>query len=644
MLSVVRHRPSKSQWLEISGVTGLVLLSAALYLWALSRNGMGNAYYAAAVKSATVSWKAFLFGSLDPGSFITVDKPPFAFWVQALSARVFGFSSWSMLVPQALAGVATVAMVYLIVKRWLGRTAAFIAGLVMALTPIAVVIFRFNNPDAMLTFLLVAAAWAFWSALQKGSTWKLVICGSLVGLAFSTKMLEALVVLPAFVLVYLVFSRRRVLHRFLQIVAAGVAVVVGGGWWIALVYLWPAGSRPYIGGTSDNSALGLALSRTAGYLNSSTSGGPGGGPGGGVGGGGVGFGGVSGWLRMFNQQIGGQISWLLPLALLGLAAGICLYVRRGRKDLRLAGFLMWGLWTLAFVGVFSFAAGVLHPYYTVVLAPSIAALVGGGSVALWHLSSSRRWLAWLLPLGVAGSALWSCLLLRRVSSYSPNLGLVVAIAGLAVAVGLALVLARLIGGRMVRYALVSAAAACLLAGPSVYAYSSISRSVTGAFAAAGPASAGMDSGGMPSGGTPPSGALPQALSSSGSKNFTPPAGAPSAQYGNFTPPANFEMPAGGMGGATGGGNSVTVDSGLLKYLLAHQGTAKYLVAVQGAGFQKMLAAGEVHYVYVASNGDVGGAPGMAGSQSVMSWVTSHGKVVSSSQYGGKASGTLYYVG
>jgi 4-amino-4-deoxy-L-arabinose transferase-like glycosyltransferase len=335
---------------------------------------------------------------------------------------------------------------------------------------------------------------------------------------------------------------------------------------------------------------------------------------------------------------------------------------------------MWGLWTLAFVGVFSFAAGVLHPYYTVVLAPSIAALVGGGSVALWHLSSSRRWLAWLLPLGVAGSALWSCLLLRRVSSYSPNLGLVVAIAGLAVAVGLALVLARLIGGRMVRYALVSAAAACLLAGPSVYAYSSISRSVTGAFAAAGPASAGMDSGGMPSGGTPPSGALPQALSSSGSKNFTPPAGAPSAQYGNFTPPANFEMPAGGMGGATGGGNSVTVDSGLLKYLLAHQGTAKYLVAVQGAdsaepfilqtgkpvmamggfsgsdpcptlaGFQKMVAAGEVHYVYVASNGDVGGAPGMAGSQSVMSWVTSHGKVVSSSQYGGKASGTLYYVG
>ena len=236
MFSVIRRRPTRSEWMEIAGVAALVVLSAGLYFWALSRNGMGNSYYAAAVKSATVSWKAFLFGSLDPGSFITVDKPPFAFWIQALSCRVFGFSSWAMLAPQALAGVATVVMVYLIVKRWMGKTAGMIAGLVMALTPIAVVIFRFNNPDAMLTFLLVASAWAFWSALRNGSTWKMVICGALVGLAFTTKMLEALIVVPAFVLVYLVFSRRRVIHRFLQILAAGAAPPgrrgMVGSWWL----------------------------------------------------------------------------------------------------------------------------------------------------------------------------------------------------------------------------------------------------------------------------------------------------------------------------------------------------------------------------------------------------------------------------
>jgi 4-amino-4-deoxy-L-arabinose transferase-like glycosyltransferase len=264
-----------------------------------------------------VSWKAFFFGSLDPGSFITVDKLPASLWVQALSARLFGFSSWSILLPQAIAGVASILILYRLVRRWQGDVAGLLAALALTLTPVAVVMFRFNNPDALLTFLLLAAAWALSSALEKGSLWRLVGCGVLVGFAFLTKMLEALVILPAFAMVYLVCGPPKLGRRLLHVLAAGAALVVSSGWWVVIVQLWPSASRPYIGGTLDNSVLGLVFSRTAGYVGSSTGspdvGGPAGLPN---------FGGGPGWLRVFNTQLGGQISWLVPLALVGLVAGL----------------------------------------------------------------------------------------------------------------------------------------------------------------------------------------------------------------------------------------------------------------------------------------------------------------------------------
>jgi 4-amino-4-deoxy-L-arabinose transferase-like glycosyltransferase len=642
----VRTRASamtRAQWVEAGVVAGIALMTALLYLWGLSRNGMGNSYYAAAVKSATLSWKAFLFGSLDPGSFITVDKPPFAFWIQALSCRVFGFSSWSMLVPQALAGVATVLILHRMVRRWIGRSAAVLAALAMALTPVAVVMFRFNNPDALLTFLLVASAWALWSALEKGSTWTLVVVGALVGLAFTTKMLEAIIVLPVFAVVYLAFGRRSVVRRVLQLVAGGVAAVVAASWWVLAVMLWPAASRPFIGGSSDNSALGLAFSRTAGYF-SSGSGGPGlsGGPS---------FSGSSGWLRMFNAQLGNQISWLLPLALFGLAAGLWVYRSRPRTDLHRAGFVLWGLWTLLFIAVFSDAEGVLHPYYTVVLAPSVAALVGGGFVALWKLSSSRRWLAWLLPAGIVGSVAWSASLLGRTPDYVPGLAGAILVVGVLAAIGLGLVLARVVTRRAARYGLVVVGCACLLAGPFAYAVSTISRAVSGPVAAAGPVSAAAGDSGFPGGGRVASNQLPPVFQ-------------------------------GGPRGTAGIGEDLTVDEGLISYLKANRGTTEYLVAVQGAtsavpiildtglpvvamgGFsggdpaptlaelQAMVAAGRIHYVLVSGGSGMGpgtgGPPGMgglrAGSDSELTkWLAAHGTVVPSSDYGGTASGTLYYL-
>lgn len=656
----------RDQWIEVCAVWVVTALSAVLYLWALSRNGMGNSYYAAAAKSATVSWKALLFGSLDPGSFITVDKPPFAFWIQGLSGRLFGFSSWSMLLPQALAGVATVLILYRIVRRWMGRNAAVLAGLVMALTPVAVVIFRLNNPDALLTLLLVAAAWALWSALERGSTWKLVTAGVLMGFAFTTKMLEGLIVLPAFVVVYLVFGKRSIWRRAWQTLAAGAALVAAGSWWVVLVQLWPADSRPFIGGSSDNSVFGLIFSRTGGYFDNLPS---------------PSFSGSAGVLRMFNAQLGGQISWLLPLALFGLSAGLWVYRRSARSDLRRAGFVLFGLWTLIFVAVFSDARGVLHPYYTVVLAPSVAALVGGGSVVLWRLSSSKTWLAWLLPAGVVGSVVWSYSLLGRTPGYATGLAPAILVMGILAAAVLFLVLSGIVLRRAVRYSVAVIITLCLLAGPFAYALSTLARSVTGPFAAAGPVE-------VASAGRPFPGGDGQVASMGGMPGL----------------PGPYQSPA-------ASGEDIAADASLVSYLVQHKGTADYLVAVQGAnaavpiilatgqpvvamgGFsgsdpapslaqlQALVSAGKLHHVLVGGAsgalGGVGGAPGMDGSPgtgrspgmggfggdpssavgpnagvlpggvgsslAIVQWVAENGTLVSSDEYGGDAAGTLYYL-
>jgi 4-amino-4-deoxy-L-arabinose transferase-like glycosyltransferase len=479
---LVRGRADDPAWARPS-LLGLLAATALLYLWALSASGWANDFYSAAAQAASQSWKAFFFGSSDASNFITVDKPPAALWVMGLSARVFGVSSWSLLAPQALMGVATVGLLYATVRRWFGPAAGLLAGAVMALTPVATLIFRFNNPDALLVLLLVAGAYACVRALEGGSTRWLVLAGVLIGLGFLAKQLQTLLVVPAFALVYLAAAPGSPARRLGQLLAAGAAMIAAAGWWVAIVKLWPASSRPYIGGSQTNSILELTFGyngfgRLTGNETGSVGGAPGG-PGGGWG--------PTGWARMLGAEVGGQIAWLLPAAILLLAAGLWLTRRAPRTNRARAGFALWGGW-LAVTGlVFSYMQGIFHPYYAVALAPAVAALVGMGATGLWEVRrhpQTRWWLAGTLAV----TAVWSYVLLRRTPDWHPGLAPLVLVVGLVVAA-----LIATMPSVAPRRAVLGVAAAGLLvalAGPAAYSLDTAATPHGGAIPSAGPAVAG----------------------------------------------------------------------------------------------------------------------------------------------------------
>ncbi|MER6596289.1 glycosyltransferase family 39 protein, partial [Micromonospora purpureochromogenes] len=362
-------------------LAALLLATGVLYLWGLGASGWANSFYSAAAQAGAESWKAFFYGSSDAANSITVDKTPASLWLMALSVRIFGLSSWSILVPQALLGVATVGALYATVRRWYGPVAGLLAGTVLALTPVATLMFRFNNPDALLVLLLVLAAYATVRAVETAGTRWIVLAGALVGLGFLTKMLQAFLVVPVFAGVYLLAAPTGLGRRIRQLLLAGLGLVVAAGWWVAVVELVPTSARPYIGGSQGNSILELTLGYNGlGRITGNEEGSVGGGR---AGGGGP-FSGQTGWLRMFDTEVGGQISWLLPAALILLVAGLVLAGRAPRTDRRRAGLLLWGGWLLVTGLIFSFMSGIFHAYYTVALAPAVGAVVGIGAVLLWR--------------------------------------------------------------------------------------------------------------------------------------------------------------------------------------------------------------------------------------------------------------------
>jgi 4-amino-4-deoxy-L-arabinose transferase-like glycosyltransferase len=601
---------------------GLLALTAVLYLWDVTRNGWANDFYAAAVDAGTKSWKAFFFGSFDQSNFITVDKTPGSLWVMELSGRIFGFSQWSMLMPQALEGVGSVLLLYAAVKRWFGPPAGLVAGLVLALTPVAALMFRFNNPDALLVLLMTAAAYTLVRAIENGRTKWLMFTGLLLGFAFLAKMLQAFLVVPGFAVAYLWAGPPRLGQRIWQTVLMGAGIIVGAGWWILAAEFTPAADRPYFGGSTNNNILQLAIGYNGlGRITGNETGSVGAGNGRGGGGGqGSAFGGATGILRLFHSEFGGQISWLLPSALISLAAMAWVSRRAARTDRTRAAALLWGGWVLVTGLVFSYMNGIIHPYYMVALAPGIAALVGIGATALWQARLGPKKLAGRLGLasGIAASAVWAYVLLDRTPDWMPWLRWVVVVAGAAAAV---LVLAghRLAGAgrsRRGRLALVGLpiglALVAGLAGPTAYALDTVNSAYTGAIVSAGPQSAGggPGAGGFPGGkggvpgaqagqfgagaagtgapgGTGQAGTGATGQAGMGQAGTGGTAGSAGPQSGGTSGAGSIPGRTGGLsgrgaGGGGGLGGSTTVSSALVKLLEQDASKYKWVAATEGS--------------------------------------------------------------
>ncbi|TMR24925.1 phospholipid carrier-dependent glycosyltransferase [Nonomuraea turkmeniaca] len=654
----------------------ICVLAALLYGWSWWTWGWGNSYYSAAVKSMSASVTTFLFGSFDPAGVVTVDKPPMALWPQVVSSWIFGYHGWALLLPQIIEGVAAVFLLHRAVRRWAGEGAGLIAALVLALTPVTVAINRDNNPDTLLVLLLVAAAYAMTRALSAGlaprrATGWLLLAAFLIGCGFTTKMLAAWVCLPAFLLAYLFGTTAPWRRQIGDLAAAGGVLLVSSLWWVALVDLWP-GDKPYIGGSTDGTALDLVLGYNGlgrifgGGFGGGGPGGmpqmPGGGgmpsmppggfqppgssgqspvpyggdmpmPRGGGGGFGGGFGGSSGPFRMFNEVVGGQISWLLPLALLIVVAAAVFAMLARRRGAVIVpanrgGWLLWGGWLLVNAVVFSFASGIFHSYYTTMLAPAMAALIGAGTV--WLARHHRGTVA---AMGaVAVTAVWAWVLISRDTSWHGWL----------------------------RYAVLAVAIAAI-------AFLFISRRGT----RTGPAVAAAVL--IPSLLAPATWSLAYAFGQADANGVNPTAGPRNTFGGGMRPADSRDASGGGMpgprpggGGPMGGGAELTAEQRrILDYAVAHSGGARIKLAINTSalgtaayimnsdetvigmgGFMgsdpaptaeqldRWVKAGELRYVLSGSGPErmMGGGQGAA--QSRTTWISRTCTVVPAAEYGG----------
>jgi 4-amino-4-deoxy-L-arabinose transferase-like glycosyltransferase len=592
----------------------VMALAGVLNLWDLSRNGWANQYYAAAVRSMSTSWHDFLYASMDRSGVMTVDKPPLALWVQALSVRVFGYHSLSILVPQALMGVASVALVYDLVRRRFGRVGGFIAALTLALTPIAVAISRHNNPDSLLVLCSVAALWCAVRAMEpqtrRRTRW-LVAAGVCVGLGFETKMLVALVVVPGIVVAWLWLApaARGRLHALGQLLAGGVAMLIVGGAWPLLVELTPAADRPWISGTSDNRVLSLifeynGLGRVDGQA-------------GGVGGhqnngGGSVFGGATGPLRLLNSALGGQAGWLLGFALVsGLAILLASHLRRA--DARTGWLLAVGGAFATTAVLFSFASGIFHPYYVSLLAPFAAALVGAGAAQLIRGRVNTRIFG---PLAVAGGVASELVVLGDYSGQLTWLPPVLIVVGLLAAFAL-----LAFTDRRVRLAAVAAALALLLVAPAVWAFDTLGHATNGTFPEGGPSSALASAGGVGGtrlafgghGGLRGAGGVGGPPNNAGGGVGGPGGGAPAQLFGSGQAGGPPAVSTGARGFGHGGGGAIgapiggSVSSSVLSYVKQHGGGT---IAVES----QSNAASSI----VEQDADVAGIGGFSGRESDVS--------------------------
>ena len=638
--------PPLWRWLALAGV---MLISIFMNFYQLGQNGFGNLYYASAIRSMLDNWHNFFFVSFDPGGFVSIDKPPLGFWLQAASAKILGFTPFSIFLPQALAGVLSVLLLYYLVRRHFGVVAGLLAALALAISPISVVTNRNNTIDSTLVLVMLLGAWAVLRAAETGKLRWLLLCAVFVGLGFNIKMLEAYLVVPAYGLLYLLAAPRRIWIRIGHLALAALLMLAISLSWAVAVDLTPASQRPYVGSSQDNSEISLALGyngiqrllgvfgfggRNPGGTSGNTtrqfpptgtgggtftgdfpqpgtggSGQPPQGLGNGGGGGGMFNTGNPGLLRLFNEPLGGQIVWLLPLALLGILALTWQHHPRFREDRGQQSLILWGVWLLT-MAVFFSVAGFFHQYYLSTFAPAICALFCIGVVVMWQDYRRSGWRGWLLPLALVLTALEQIHII--VSNPSWGTWLIPLIAIPCALAAVILFAARLVPRlRLGERVLVPALCAALLA-----------LMLTSAVWSAIPVLANEAS------------SLPVA--------------GPGGQSG-------FGAGAGARGGSAAG-------TALISYLEAHKGSAKYLVAVVSSneadaiilatnqpvmalgGFSgsdpiltttqlaALVKSGVVRYFLL--NGSGGGGPGgPGGGQSALTtWITQHSQVVPASQW------------
>jgi 4-amino-4-deoxy-L-arabinose transferase-like glycosyltransferase len=625
----------------------VMLVSIFMNFYQLGQNGFGNLYYASAIRSMLDSWHNFLFVSFDPGGFVSIDKPPLGFWLQVASAKILGFTPFSIFLPQALAGVLSVLLLYYLVRRHFGVVAGLLAALALAISPISVLTNRNNTIDSTLVLVMLLGAWAVLRAAQSGRLRWLLLCAVFVGLGFNIKMLEAYLVVPAYDLLYLLAAPRRIWVRIGHLALAALLMLTISLSWAVAVDLTPAASRPYVGSSQNNSEISLALGyngiqRLLGQFGfggsnagNSTSGnttrqlpatgsssgtftgnfpqtgtGGTGQPSQGVGSGSGGGGstgmfntGNPGLLRLFNEPLGGQIVWLLPMALLGMLALAWQRRPRFREDRQQQSLILWGTWLLT-MAVFFSVATFFHQYYLSTFAPAICALFGIGVAVMWQDYRRSGWRGWLLPLALLLTALEQIHIIMSDPSWGTWLIPLIAIP-------------------------------CALAAVILFAARLIPRLRLNARLLA-----------------PALGIALLALMLTSAVWSTIPVLADDTS----------SLPVAGASGqsASGQGLRSTVDTALISYLEAHKGSAKYLVAVASSneadsiiletnqpvmalgGFSgsdpiltttqlaALVKSGEVRYFLL--NGSGVGGPGGSSQSALITWITQHSKVVSSSQW------------
>ncbi|CAN5245830.1 hypothetical protein BH11ACT3_BH11ACT3_06470 [soil metagenome] len=629
---LVRGRAGGATW-ERPALLGLLAATAALYLVNLAASGWANSFYSAAAQAGSVNWEAFFYGASDAGNSITVDKPPMSLWFMALSVRIFGLSSFAILLPEALMGVATVGVIYAAVRRRFSAGTALLAGAALAITPVAALMFRFNNPDALLVLLISLASYFTVRGIEDGRIRWVLWAGTMVGFAFLTKQLQAFLILPVLAGVYLWMAPHRFGTRLLHALAALGAVVVSAGWWVAIVELVPASMRPYIGGSQNNSFLELTFGyngfgRLTGEEVGSVTGGGGGQPTGGMWG-------STGINRLFIGDIGGQITWLLPAAFALIVVALLLLRRAPRVSVRRAIVVVFAGWLVVTFLAFSFMAGIFHAYYTVALAPPLAAVFAIGVGMLWH-HRAKLWARIASAIVVLGTAGWAVSLLSGSPEWMPWLKFVIAALGVAGAVLLVLPPR----GRRWAVATASIALGATLLGPFAYTLQTVSVGHTGSIVTAGP---GVTSSGF---GGPPAGF--------GGNHA---GGGFGGQTGQAAPPPGGQGPGpqagGGVGGGAAGGllqaaqvsdevaATLSADSSSYTWVAAAVGSNRAAgyqlsigLAVMPLGgfngsdpsptleqFQSYVAAGSIHYFVGGSERRPNG--GSEAASEIASWVEAH---------------------